>query len=153
MPVRRLPVRPDLTQLRHQARDLLRAVRAREPAALELFREWNPDVTPEGARLADAQHTLARSYGAPNWTRVVQCCELIDAIWDDDADTVRRIVSAHPQLLHENAGIGNRNWGPPLSYAANLGRDGIIRLLHRLGASDLEFAMDRAVLQSRVSTA
>ncbi|HJP55476.1 MAG TPA: ankyrin repeat domain-containing protein [Gemmatimonadales bacterium] len=153
MPVRRLPVRPDLTQLRHQARDLLRAVRAREPAALELFREWNPDVTPEGARLADAQHTLARSYGAPNWTRVVQCCELIDAIWDDDADTVRRIVSAHPQLLHENAGIGNRNWGPPLSYAANLGRDGIIRLLHGLGARDLEFAIDRAILQSRVGTA
>ena len=58
-----------------------------------------------------------------------------------------------PALLHENAGIGNRNWGPPLSYAANVGRDDIIRLLHGLGARDLGFAMDRAVLQSRVSTA
>jgi hypothetical protein len=84
---------------------------------------------------------------------VVQCCELIDAIWDDDPDTVRRLVEANPRLLTENAGIGNRNWGPPMSYAANLGRDRIIRLLYDLGARDLETAMDRAVLQSKVTTA
>src|SRR5512140_271755 len=153
MPVRRLPVRPDLTQLRHQAKDLLRAFRRRDPDALALFAEWHPEVTPADAKLADAQHALARSYGASGWTRVVQCCQLIDAIWDDDRETVRRLVTANPHLLHESAGIGNRNWGPPLSYAANLGRDEIIRLLHGLGARDLEFAMDRAVLQSRVGTA
>ena len=153
MPVRRLPVRPDLTQLRHQAKDLLRAFRRRDPEALALFAEWHPEATPAGAKLADAQHALARSCGAPGWTRVVQCCQLIDAIWDDDRDTVRRLVTANPSLLHEDAGIGNRNWGPPLSYAANVGRDEIIRLLHGLGARDLEFAMDRAILQSRVTTA
>ena len=153
MPVRRLPVRPDLTQLKHQARDLLRAFRCGDPDALALFAEWHPEATPASAKLADAQHALARSYGAVNWTRVVQCCQLIDAIWDDDRETVRRLVTANPHLLHESAGIGNRNWGPPLSYAANLGRDEIIRLLHGLGARDLEFAMDRAVLQSRVGTA
>lgn len=153
MPVRRLPVRPDLTQLRHQARDLLRAFRRSEPEALALFAEWQPAVTPDTAKLADAQHALARSYGAASWNRMRESCELIDAIWEDDAETVRRLVSANPALLHENAGIGNRNWGPPLSYAANIGRDDIIRLLHALGARDHEFAMDRAVLQSRVSTA
>jgi hypothetical protein len=153
MPVRRLPVRPDLTQLKHQAKDLLRAFRRREPDAVALFLEWHPGVEPEAAKLADAQHALARAYGAANWTRVVRCCELIDAIWDDDAATVRRIITANPELLHESAGIGNRNWGPPLSYAANLGRDDIIRLLHSLGARDLEHAMDRATLQSRVGTA
>ena len=31
---RRLPVRPDLKQLKHQAKDLLRAVRRGDPAAL-----------------------------------------------------------------------------------------------------------------------
>ena len=31
-------------------------------------------------------------------------------------------------LLRENAGIRNSNWGPPLSYAANLGRDRIIEM-------------------------
>ena len=153
MPVRRLPVRPDLTQLRHQAKELLRAFRRRDPEAIQLFAEWHPEVTPDTAKLADAQHALARAYGASGWTRVVQCCELIDAIWDDDRETVRRLITANPRLLHEDAGIGNRNWGPPLSYAANLGRDDVIRLLHGLGARDLEFAMDRAILQSRVSTA
>ena len=153
MPVRRLPVRPDLTQLKHQAKDLLRAFQSGDADAIALFGEFAPRVRAETAKLADAQHALALSYGAPNWPRVVQCCELIDAIWDDDPDTVRRLVTAHPNLLAENAGIGNRNWGPPMSYAANLGRDAIIRLLYDLGARDLETAMDRAALQSKVSTA
>jgi hypothetical protein len=153
MPVRRLPVRPDLTQLKHQAKDLLRAFRNRDPDAIAVFAEWHSLVTPESAKLADAQHALARSYGATNWTRVVQSCHLIDAIWEDDPDTIRRLITANPQLLTEHAGIGNRNWGPPMSYAANIGRDRIIQLLYDLGARDLEFAIDRAVLQSRVSTA
>lgn len=132
-----LPVRPDLTQLRHQAKDLLREMRRANPAA----------------KLADAQHALAKKYGAENWARVVQCCELIDAIWKDDVDTVRELVLKHPNLLTENAGIRNNNWGPPLSYAANLGRDSIIEMLRNLGATDLMQAMDRAVLQSRIHTA
>jgi hypothetical protein len=150
---RRLPVRPDLTQLKHQAKDLLRDFQRGEHEAIQLFADWHPAVTADNAKLADAQLALARSYGAPSWTRVVQCCELIDAIWNDDPETVKRLVTANRNLLIEHAGIGNRNWGPPMSYAANLGRDGIIRLLYDLGARDLETAMDRAVLQSRVTTA
>ena len=151
---RQLPVRPDLTQLKHQAKDLLRAIRAGEPEALGLFEKYHPNP-PDLAvlKLADAQLVLARAYGAPSWPRVVQCCQLIDAIWNDDPDTVRRLVLANPNLLHENAGIRNNNWGPPLSYAANVGRDRIIRLLFELGARDLEYAIGRAVLQSRIETA
>jgi len=48
--------------------------------------------------------------------------------------------------------VRDSNLGPPLSYAANLGRDRIIRMLYDLGAHDLEHAMDRAALQSRVET-
>ena len=59
----------------------------------------------------------------------------------------------HPNLLHENAGIRNSNWGPPMSYAANLGRDEIIKMLYELGARDLESAIDRAALQSKIGTA
>jgi hypothetical protein len=59
----------------------------------------------------------------------------------------------NPKLLHENAGIRNSNWGPPLSYAANLGRDRIIKMLHELGATDLMWAIDRATLQSKIGTA
>ena len=154
MPARRLPVRPDLVQLKNQAKDLLKAYRAGNADAAAYFAEFHPEhAAPGSVKLADAQLVLARNYGAPSWMRLVQCCELIDAIWDDDPDTVRRLVTANRQLLTEDAGIGNVNWGPPLSYAANLGRDRIIRLLYDLGARDLQYALGRAVLQSRVETA
>ena len=151
---RHFPVRPNLDQMKHQAKDLLRALRDGDPSAIEEFNAYHPaNVTAESARLADAQLVLARSYGAPSWPRLVQSCNLIDAIWRDDVEAVREIVQQNPRLLHEDAGIRNKNWGPPLSYAANLGRDEIIKLLHRLGATDLEQAMDRAMLQSKINTA
>jgi hypothetical protein len=156
MPSRRLPIRPDLEQVRHQAKDLLKAFRRGDAEAAADFAFFHPEpekVTAESAKLADAQLVLARSYEASSWTRLVQGCELIDAIWEDDVDTVRRLVRASPNLLTEHATIRDSNWGPPLSYAANIGRDRIIRLLYDLGARDLEYALDRAVLQSRVSTA
>jgi hypothetical protein len=134
---RRLPVRPNLDQLNQQAEDLLREMR----------------VTAPDTGLADAQLALARSYQASSWPRLVHAVRLADAIWDDDLDTVREFVAAHPQLLHEPVLIRtDSNWGPPLSYAANLGRDRIIRLLHGLGATDLEKALDRAALQGQVET-
>jgi ankyrin repeat protein len=45
------------------------------------------------------------------------------------------------------------NWGPPLSYAANLGQDAIVEMLHSLGANDLQRAFNRACLQGKVETA
>jgi hypothetical protein len=154
MSERRLPVRPDLKQLRTQAKDLLRAIRAKDETALAEFQQFHPHPPePDKAKLADAQLALARSYQATSWPRLVQCCNLIDAIWEDDVETVRKLVVENPNLLHENAGIRNNNWGPPLSYAANLGRDRIIEMLHGLGANDLETAIGRAVLQGRIETA
>jgi len=103
---------------------------------------------------SDAQLALARSYGLPSWPRLVHACRLIDGIWEDDVDTVRDLISAHPRLLHENArGTEKCNWGPPMAYAANLGRDCIIEALHAMGATDLEHALDRAVLQGKIDTA
>jgi hypothetical protein len=155
MPHRSLPVRPNLDQLKHQAKDLLRAIRRRDPAAIADLASYHLDrIDPDNAKLADAQLALARSYGAPSWPRLAQACELIDAIWRDDVDSVRQLVTKHPRLLHEDAVVGRRsNWGPPLTYAANLGRDRIITMLHALGATDLDTALDRAALQSRIETA
>ena len=154
MPERRLPVRPSLDQLKHQARDLLRAIRRGDPEALAELKAHHPeDTDPASAKLADAQLVLARAYQAPSWPRLVLACRLIDAIWRDDVDTVRELVTKHPRLLREHATIRDSNWGPPLTYAANLGRDRIIRMLHKLGATDLESAIDRAALQGRIGTA
>ena len=154
MSERRLPVRPDLEQLKHQAKDLLHAIRDGDPLAIADLEQFHPSkIDPARVKLADAQLVLARSYQASSWARLVQCCQLIDAIWRDDVDAVRALVVAHPNLIHENAGIRNNNWGPPLSYAANLGRDRIITMLRELGATDLTSAFDRATLQSRLGTA
>ncbi|HYJ88566.1 MAG TPA: hypothetical protein VEW46_21040 [Pyrinomonadaceae bacterium] len=153
-PTRRLPVRPNLDQLKHQAKDLLRGIRRGDPSAIEEFDQYHPKpIAPDQAKLADAQLALARSYEAPSWPRLVQACRLIDAIWRDDIEVVRELVVKNPNLLHESATIRKSNWGPPMSYAANLGRNQIIKMLHQLGATDLVLAIDRATLQSKIDTA
>jgi hypothetical protein len=155
MSSRHLPVRPNLDQLKHQAKDLLRQIRQGDPVAIEELTNHHPKrVDPASAKLADAQLALARSYGVPSWPRLVLACRLIDAIWRDDAKGVGELVAKHPHLIHEMArGTERCNWGPPMSYAANLGRDAIIEMLHALGATDLEFALGRATLQSKIDTA
>ena len=154
LPVRHLPVRPNLDQLRHQAKDLLRAIRRSDPSAVEELQKHHPEpVGPGHAKLADAQLALARSYGVPSWPRLVLACRMTDAIWRDDAEAVRQLVSAHPRLLHEDARGVDGNWGPPMSYAANLGRQRIIAMLRDLGAGDVQRAFGRACLQGRIDTA
>jgi len=78
---------------------------------------------------------------------------MTDAIWRDDTEAIRALVLRNPELLHENARGVKGNWGPPMSYAANLGRDRIIKMLRDLGACDLQHAFDRACLQGKVETA
>jgi hypothetical protein len=151
---RNLPVRPNLDQLKNQAKDLLRGVRKGDPPAVEEFNKYYPkSLAPGDVKLADAQLALARSYQAPSWTRLVRACKLVDAIWEDDIETVRDLVTKNPRLIHESALIRKSNWGAPMSYAANLGRDEIIEMLHKMGATDHVHALERAALQSKVSTA
>jgi hypothetical protein len=154
MPVRRLPVRPDLDQLHRQAKELLRALHAGDGSAIAELREHQPEsIDPAAARLADAQLVLARSYQTTSWTRLVQAVQLATAIWSDDRQTVRDLVTRNPALIREDVLIRtDSNWGPPMTYAANLGRDGLIRMLHGLGARDLESAAGRAALQGHVDT-
>lgn len=59
----RLPDRPDLDQLRRQARELLRAAADGEPHAVDRLRVVSPRVTLSAAQLA-----LAREYGFQSWT-------------------------------------------------------------------------------------
>lgn len=154
MPDRHFPVRPDLEQLRHQAKDLLRDVESGKPDALAALEKHHPRrIAAADARLADAQLVLARAYGIPSWPRLVQACEMTDAIWRDDSARVRELIEANPALLHEDARGVPGNWGPPMSYAANLSRNGIVAMLRSLGAKDLQLAFDRACLQGRIDTA
>lgn len=152
---RHLPVRPHLDQLKHQAKDLLRQIRHGDLAAIVELRKYHPKpVEPGDAKLADAQLALARSYGVASWPRLVLACRMIDAICRDDVDAVRALIWKHPPLLHEMThGTQRCRCGPPMSYAANLGRNRIIALLRELGATDLQHAFDRAAWQGQLDTA
>lgn len=128
--IRRLPVRPSLAVLEREASELGAA---------------GPD---------EARESLALLYRAGSWARLVDAVTLADAIWRDDLATVRTLIERRPALLAEHVLIRtDSNWGPPMSYAANLGRDEIIRFLHASGATDLEHAAGRAALQGKVGTA
>jgi hypothetical protein len=152
---RHFPVRPNLDQLKHQAKDLLRAVRHGDQAAIAELRKHHPKtIEPAAAKLADVQAALARSYGLASWPRLVTACRMTDAIWRGDADIVRQLVRKDPRLLDESAcGVADSNWGPPMSYAANVGQNEIIALLREMGAADLQHAFDRACLQGQLETA
>ena len=155
MSARHLPVRPDLTQLKHQAKELLTALHAKAPEAVADLRAFHPEpLEPAKTQLSDAQLTLARAYGVPSWPRLVLACELIEAIWENKIEAVRALILKHPALLKENArGTAQCNWGPPLSYAGNVGQDELVKLLIGFGASDIQHAFERACLRGKLGTA
>ena len=78
MAARQLPERPNLEQLKRQAKDLLHDARARTPAALARFRTL-PAFADKSAgdpafmsiALHDAQSVIAREYGFDSWTPCV----------------------------------------------------------------------------------
>ena len=78
MSPRSLPPRPNLGHLKNQAKDLLKAYRLRQPAAIARFRKSLPRLF--GQRrghsdrpplsLRDAQHVVALEYGFSNWPQL-----------------------------------------------------------------------------------
>jgi hypothetical protein len=68
-----LPARPSLEQLRKQAKELLRACRDGDGAALERVRRHKPQAADPS--LADAQFALAREHGFDSWPRLVHHVE------------------------------------------------------------------------------
>jgi hypothetical protein len=68
-----LPARPDLSQLKKQARSLHKALRAGSSEAFMRVAAQHPRVAAAGAadsakcRLSDAQLTIAREHGFASW--------------------------------------------------------------------------------------
>jgi ankyrin repeat protein len=75
MPLRDLPARPNLEQLKKQAKSLLRAAHARDADALRRFAAALPSLAgvpadrlaPGDLALHDAQSVVAREYGFDSW--------------------------------------------------------------------------------------
>jgi ankyrin repeat protein len=121
MTARQLPERPNLEQLKRQAKDLLRAARAHDTEALARFR-----ILPSFARvpvaelvraplaLHDAQSVLAREHGFDSWNALRERVEeltlefgaavdqFIHAATDARPDRAERLLALHPGIAKAN---------------------------------------------------
>jgi hypothetical protein len=86
---RPLPDSPDLDQLRRQAKDLLRAARAADHAALARFRALpafthasDDELSRASLALHDAQSVLAREHGFPTWNALLERVEELTLSFD-----------------------------------------------------------------------
>jgi hypothetical protein len=163
---RRLPERPHLDVPRREARELLEACQSGKPDALDRIRRRHPklkDVSDNAQitahlKLSDAQLVIAREYGFSTWTTLKArisahpaASALHDAIWADDRAAVVRILRGSPQML--DLPVMSGDWGPPMSFAANLGRIEIVEACAEMGARDYQHAFDRAILQGKIDCA
>ena len=99
-PARSLPERPNLEQLKKQAKTLLKDYQQGENSAVELVEQFERQANPENFRLQDAQRILSRSYGFTSWIRLREQV-LIDAIKNGDSKNVRAILknAADPKTI------------------------------------------------------
>jgi hypothetical protein len=78
MPIKTLPSSPSLDHLKHQARDLQKALQAHEQQALQRVREFHPrarrmadaEISATHWSLSDVQLVIAREYCRPNWANL-----------------------------------------------------------------------------------
>lgn len=110
-----LPAQPSLVQLKHQAKDLLKAWRAGDGDAAARFREHHPQAIGRAAMaLSDAQLVIAREYGFASWPKLKQHVELLHGVETriarlqsefatGDAETKLRLLKpAHAKNRFEN---------------------------------------------------
>jgi ankyrin repeat protein len=117
MTARQLPERPNLDQLKRQAKDLLHSARARDHAALARFRilpsfARRPDGDLERAPVAlhDAQSVVAREYGFDSWNALRERVEeltfefgtaveqFVEAATGRRRDRAERLLKLHPGI-------------------------------------------------------
>ena len=116
-----LPERPNLEQLKRQAKDLLRAAKARDAAALARLRtlpafarQRDDDALAASVALHDAQSVMARELGVPSWTALVARVEemtleldaavtqFIEAATEVRAERAARLLALFPAIAHAN---------------------------------------------------
>jgi uncharacterized protein len=115
-----LPARPDLDQLRRQAKDLLRAAKRDEPEALERIRAVSEQLTLTAAQLA-----LAREYGFASWPKLKREVERREILESRDLGRLTALLAEEPEL----ATARMEHWcdhpigAPPLGYTAMMRYD------------------------------
>ncbi|HEX5437591.1 MAG TPA: ankyrin repeat domain-containing protein [Gemmatimonadaceae bacterium] len=121
MTARQLPPRPNLDQLRHQAKELLQLVRNRDADALARFQALPafashsvPALADVPLALHDAQSVIAREYGFASWNALRErveeltlelgaaCDEFIQAATDGRPDRAERLLALHSDIAQAN---------------------------------------------------
>jgi uncharacterized protein len=97
MSSRTLPLRPDVDQLRRQAKDLQRAAAAGDPDARARISVVSPEISLHTAQLA-----LAREYGFASWPRLHNEVRRLRLIVDGDVDGFTALVAADPALATDD---------------------------------------------------
>ena len=88
-----LPARPDFDQLRHQAKDLLRAAQRSDSTAAARIRAVSDRLD-----LSSAQLALAREYGFASWAKLKLEVERRDVLNSRDLSRLTSLLAEHPEL-------------------------------------------------------
>lgn len=115
-----LPARPDLTQLRHQAKELLRAAKNGDTGAEARLRAVSNELNLSAAQLA-----MAREHGFASWTKLKIEVERREILTNRDLDRLAALIAEHPELaIDQMTRWCDHPLGPtPLSYVAMLRYD------------------------------
>lgn len=145
-----LPARPSLEQLKKRAKELLRAIRAANPAAVARLRgHLSRDAA--AATLADAQLVIAREHGFGSWARLKRHIQVIERPGDFDEciwgrDTWPFLVAVYEgreedvrEMLRGDATLSRAEYAymQPLHYAVRGGQVKMAKLLVESGADPL----------------
>src|SRR5579871_142402 len=143
---KQLPFRPNLEQLKKQAKAILRGQRAGDAQTLREIEEHHPrGKKAEPFALSAAQHVLAREYGFETWVKLkahVAALEssppsesLVNALRDaagrGDLETVNRMLDGNPGIINEPGGPGVRT---ALHQAVFGKQEAAVRVLLERGA-------------------
>ena len=157
VPASSLPAHPSLEQLRKRAKELLRAVRAEEPAAITRLRAHLDPA--KNVALADAQFVIAREHGFASWAKLKQHVLAVarpgdfdEAIWGRDSWPFlvavfegREVDVAEMLRVDPTLARAEYAYMQPLHYAVRGGRPNMVRLLIEAGADPLAEGWGRRV--------
>ena len=88
---KQLPERPNLDQLKKQAKDLLNGILAQSADAIARV----PKEELAGFALADAQRIIAREYGFASWTKLKDRVEGGGSVSEKGRELVRAALRGH----------------------------------------------------------
>ncbi|HUI42152.1 MAG TPA: ankyrin repeat domain-containing protein [Terriglobia bacterium] len=137
-PTRRLRERPDIDQLKRQAKELHNAFSAGQADAVAEVNAHYRHADAAQFALHDAQLVLARSYGFESWPKLKAYVDgltvkrLAESVRAGDLAQVRAMLKARPELV--NMAMSYSDEHRPLHYAVMNRSAAMVRLLVQHGA-------------------